>query len=234
MYMDDKSKMLLKKGSRRSTAAAEGSLAAGLKVGRASRAPAGRSVPGRLASLVKEQRARSTVRTGYDSSTRATSWLSPPPLGTRPPPCTQGPSPSPSGLVSVCSAGHRRVEHGMRRAGSAPRIFVFGLTMPNGPVGVAIVEKVEDFVVGMLLPLFFAMSGLCTDTAKITSTPAGRSGRGHPQGGRRRVRGAAVRGAAPLRPQRHLIQVNARELAVAVTASAPLLRAAAQPSLGRR
>ena len=58
MYMDDKSKMLLKKGSRRSTAAAEGSLAAGLKVGRASRAPAGRSVPGRLASLVKEQRAR--------------------------------------------------------------------------------------------------------------------------------------------------------------------------------
>jgi hypothetical protein len=44
--------MLFKKGSRRSTAA-------GLKAGRASRAPAaGRSVPGRLASLVKEQRAR--------------------------------------------------------------------------------------------------------------------------------------------------------------------------------
>jgi Kef-type K+ transport system membrane component KefB len=38
--------------------------------------------------------------------------------------------------------------------------------------GVAIVEKVEDFVVGTLLPLFFAMSGLRTDTAKITSTPA--------------------------------------------------------------
>lgn len=45
MYMDDKSKMLLKKGSRRSTAAA------GLKQGRP-------SVPGRLAGLVKEQRAR--------------------------------------------------------------------------------------------------------------------------------------------------------------------------------
>jgi hypothetical protein len=41
MYMEDKSKMLFKKGSRRSTTAA----------GRA-------SVPGRLASLVKEQRAR--------------------------------------------------------------------------------------------------------------------------------------------------------------------------------
>jgi Kef-type K+ transport system membrane component KefB len=50
--------------------------------------------------------------------------------------------------------------------------FVFGLAVPNGPVGVAVVEKVEDFVVGMLLPLFFAMSGLRTDVAKITSTPA--------------------------------------------------------------
>ncbi|PVH61326.1 hypothetical protein PAHAL_3G011800 [Panicum hallii] len=50
--------------------------------------------------------------------------------------------------------------------------FVFGLAVPNGPVGVAIVEKVEDFVVGTLLPLFFAMSGLRTDTAKITSMSA--------------------------------------------------------------
>ncbi|CAN6336535.1 unnamed protein product [Urochloa humidicola] len=50
--------------------------------------------------------------------------------------------------------------------------FVFGLAVPNGPVGVAIVEKVEDLVVGTLLPLFFAMSGLRTDTAKITSVPA--------------------------------------------------------------
>ncbi|CAL4902526.1 unnamed protein product [Urochloa decumbens] len=50
--------------------------------------------------------------------------------------------------------------------------FVFGLAVPNGPVGVAIVEKVEDLVMGTLLPLFFAMSGLRTDTAKITSVPA--------------------------------------------------------------
>jgi Kef-type K+ transport system membrane component KefB len=50
--------------------------------------------------------------------------------------------------------------------------FVFGLAVPNGPVGVAIVEKVEDFVMGTLLPLFFAMSGLRTDTASITSMPA--------------------------------------------------------------
>ncbi|RCV18719.1 hypothetical protein SEVIR_3G341500v4 [Setaria viridis] len=58
MYMDDKSKMLFKKGSRRSSAVAgEGSPVASLKA-RTSRGPAARSVPGRLASLVKEQRAR--------------------------------------------------------------------------------------------------------------------------------------------------------------------------------
>ena len=46
---------------------------------------------------------RSTARTGCGSSTRAASWLLPPSLGTRPPPCTLGPSPSPSGLVLVCA-----------------------------------------------------------------------------------------------------------------------------------
>ncbi|KAL6906019.1 hypothetical protein ACP4OV_003620 [Aristida adscensionis] len=50
--------------------------------------------------------------------------------------------------------------------------FVFGLAVPNGPVGVALVEKVEDFVVGMMLPLFFAMSGLRTDTAVVTNPHA--------------------------------------------------------------
>jgi hypothetical protein len=63
MYMDDKSKMLFRKGgSRRSAAVGEGSPAASaglLKRRTSSRgAPAARSVPGRLASLVKEQRAR--------------------------------------------------------------------------------------------------------------------------------------------------------------------------------
>ncbi|ONM33212.1 ROTUNDIFOLIA like 8 [Zea mays] len=51
--MNDKSK----KGRRRSTPGSPGCPAAGLK-SRGSRAPPGRSVPGRLASLVKEQRAR--------------------------------------------------------------------------------------------------------------------------------------------------------------------------------
>lgn len=54
MCMDDKWK-LSKKGGRRSAPAAAGG-AVGLK-GRATRGPA-RTVPGRLASLVKEQRAR--------------------------------------------------------------------------------------------------------------------------------------------------------------------------------
>ncbi|GJM95365.1 hypothetical protein PR202_ga12092 [Eleusine coracana subsp. coracana] len=50
MYMDDKSRMLFKKGSRRSAEL-------GSSASRASRGSA-RLVPARLASLVKEQRAR--------------------------------------------------------------------------------------------------------------------------------------------------------------------------------
>ncbi|XP_047306717.1 cation/H(+) antiporter 15-like [Impatiens glandulifera] len=46
--------------------------------------------------------------------------------------------------------------------------FVFGLVIPNGPLGLTLIEKLEDFVSGLLLPLFFAMSGLKTDIMKIT------------------------------------------------------------------
>ncbi|XP_010273345.1 PREDICTED: cation/H(+) antiporter 15-like [Nelumbo nucifera] len=45
--------------------------------------------------------------------------------------------------------------------------FVFGLVIPNGPLGAALIEKLEDFVSGLLLPLFFAISGLRTDIASI-------------------------------------------------------------------
>ncbi|KAJ8765386.1 hypothetical protein K2173_012083 [Erythroxylum novogranatense] len=45
--------------------------------------------------------------------------------------------------------------------------FVFGLMIPNGPLGVTLIEKLEDFVSGLLLPLFFAMSGLKTDIGAI-------------------------------------------------------------------
>ncbi|XP_050241111.1 cation/H(+) antiporter 15-like [Quercus robur] len=45
--------------------------------------------------------------------------------------------------------------------------FVFGLVIPNGPVGVTLIEKLEDFVSGLLLPLFFAISGLKTDIRTI-------------------------------------------------------------------
>ncbi|XP_061346822.1 cation/H(+) antiporter 15-like [Gastrolobium bilobum] len=45
--------------------------------------------------------------------------------------------------------------------------FVFGLTIPNGPLGLALVEKLEDFISGLLLPLFFAISGLKTNLGLI-------------------------------------------------------------------
>ena len=45
--------------------------------------------------------------------------------------------------------------------------FVFGLIIPNGPLGITLIEKLEDFVSGLLLPLFFAISGLKTDVAAI-------------------------------------------------------------------
>ncbi|XP_057511746.1 cation/H(+) antiporter 15 [Actinidia eriantha] len=45
--------------------------------------------------------------------------------------------------------------------------FVFGLVIPNGPLGVTLIEKLEDFVSGLLLPLFFAMSGLKTNILAI-------------------------------------------------------------------
>lgn len=45
--------------------------------------------------------------------------------------------------------------------------FVFGLVIPNGPIGVTLIEKLEDFVSGLLLPLFFAISGLKTEIGAI-------------------------------------------------------------------
>jgi Kef-type K+ transport system membrane component KefB len=45
--------------------------------------------------------------------------------------------------------------------------FVFGLIIPSGPLGFALIEKLEDFVSGLLLPLFFAISGLKTNVGLI-------------------------------------------------------------------
>ncbi|GAB4848247.1 Cation/H(+) antiporter 15 [Ancistrocladus abbreviatus] len=45
--------------------------------------------------------------------------------------------------------------------------FIFGLIIPNGPLGVTLIEKLEDFVSGLLLPLFFAISGLKTNIYAI-------------------------------------------------------------------
>ncbi|XP_027361493.1 cation/H(+) antiporter 15-like [Abrus precatorius] len=48
--------------------------------------------------------------------------------------------------------------------------FVFGLAIPNGPLSFTLVEKLEDFVSGLLLPLFFAISGLKTNVRLIQGT----------------------------------------------------------------
>ncbi|VFR02212.1 unnamed protein product [Cuscuta campestris] len=45
--------------------------------------------------------------------------------------------------------------------------FVFGLVIPNGSLGVTLIERLEDFVSGLLLPLFFASSGLKTEIGSI-------------------------------------------------------------------
>lgn len=46
--------------------------------------------------------------------------------------------------------------------------FVFGLIIPkDGEFGHRLIERIEDFVSGLLLPLYFATSGLKTDVAKI-------------------------------------------------------------------
>ncbi|CAL5437037.1 unnamed protein product [Camellia sinensis] len=46
--------------------------------------------------------------------------------------------------------------------------FMFGLVISNGQLSVTLVETLEDFVSGLFLPLFFAMSGLKTNVLAIT------------------------------------------------------------------
>jgi Kef-type K+ transport system membrane component KefB len=51
--------------------------------------------------------------------------------------------------------------------------FVFGLTIPkDGPFAGMLIEKIEDFVSGLLLPLYFASSGLKTNVATIHGSTA--------------------------------------------------------------
>ncbi|CAN0926652.1 Cation/H(+) antiporter 20 [Linum grandiflorum] len=51
--------------------------------------------------------------------------------------------------------------------------FVFGLTIPKGgEFAGRLMKRIEDFVAGLLLPLYFASSGLKTDVAKIQGAEA--------------------------------------------------------------
>ncbi|CAK8543738.1 unnamed protein product [Lathyrus sativus] len=51
--------------------------------------------------------------------------------------------------------------------------FVFGLTIPKtGNFAERLIERIEDFVLGLLLPLYFASSGLKTNVTKISGGKA--------------------------------------------------------------
>ncbi|KAK6290438.1 hypothetical protein POUND7_001979 [Theobroma cacao] len=51
--------------------------------------------------------------------------------------------------------------------------FIFGLTIPKeGEFAERLIERIEDFVSGLLLPLYFASSGLKTNVAKISGGEA--------------------------------------------------------------
>ncbi|RWR76794.1 cation/H+ antiporter 20 [Cinnamomum micranthum f. kanehirae] len=51
--------------------------------------------------------------------------------------------------------------------------FIFGLAIPKeGEFAGRLIERIEDFVSGLLLPLYFASSGLKTDVAKIHGAKA--------------------------------------------------------------
>ncbi|KAJ4979509.1 hypothetical protein NE237_010289 [Protea cynaroides] len=51
--------------------------------------------------------------------------------------------------------------------------FVFGLTIPKeGEFARRLIERIEDFVSGLLLPLYFASSGLKTDVTKMHGAEA--------------------------------------------------------------
>ncbi|WOL08897.1 hypothetical protein Cni_G17650 [Canna indica] len=50
--------------------------------------------------------------------------------------------------------------------------FMFGLSISNGPLGEALVEKVEDFINGIMMPLVFLVIGLRMDVFSITDPGA--------------------------------------------------------------
>ncbi|KAG0479113.1 hypothetical protein HPP92_013832 [Vanilla planifolia] len=51
--------------------------------------------------------------------------------------------------------------------------FFFGLAIPSdNPVGPALIERLEDVVDGLLLPLFFGLSGLKTNLGAVKDVPA--------------------------------------------------------------
>ncbi|KAK9290150.1 hypothetical protein L1049_008316 [Liquidambar formosana] len=73
-------------------------------------------------------------------------------------------------LAGVMAAGFMTDLIGMHSIFGA---FVFGLTIPKGgEFAGRLIKRIEDFVSGLLLPLYFASSGLKTDVAKIQGAGA--------------------------------------------------------------
>ncbi|XP_020580287.1 cation/H(+) antiporter 15-like [Phalaenopsis equestris] len=50
--------------------------------------------------------------------------------------------------------------------------FVYGLAVPNGPLGELLIDKIGAFIEGLLLPLFFAISGFRTNLFSIVDAGA--------------------------------------------------------------
>ncbi|XP_010931514.1 cation/H(+) antiporter 15-like [Elaeis guineensis] len=69
-------------------------------------------------------------------------------------------------LVGVMAAAFTADAIGMHAIYGA---FLLGLMVPNGQFGEAIADKVEDLVMGLMMPLFLVLSGIRTDLSRIQS-----------------------------------------------------------------
>ncbi|XAR72588.1 hypothetical protein NMG60_11019282 [Bertholletia excelsa] len=50
--------------------------------------------------------------------------------------------------------------------------FLFGLILPSGPLATSVADKLEDFVMGFMLPIFYATVGLKSNLFKIMVSPS--------------------------------------------------------------
>ncbi|KAI8556564.1 hypothetical protein RHMOL_Rhmol05G0263500 [Rhododendron molle] len=75
-------------------------------------------------------------------------------------------------LLNPSRSDGLRLHYGSDRHTAIFGAFVFGLTIPKGQFSERLIPRIEDFVSGLLLSLYFASSGLKTDVAKIRGVEA--------------------------------------------------------------